>query len=106
MQYILNEIQKEIDKFNKALEQGTKEFEKVISGLERKNQFMKQNNPQYEEEKTINGKSAFRLFDTFGFPIEITKEMAEEDMDVFMKAVQDAYWEVKKINKEKRKRRH
>ena len=28
-------------------------------------------------------------------------EMAEEDMDVFMKAVQDAYWEVKKINKEK-----
>lgn len=27
--------------------------------------------------------------------------MAEEDMDVFMKAVQDAYWEVKKINKEK-----
>ena len=28
-------------------------------------------------------------------------EMAEEDMDVVMKAVQDAYWEVKKINKEK-----
>ena len=28
-------------------------------------------------------------------------EMAEEDMDIFMKAVQDAYWEVKKINKEK-----
>ena len=28
-------------------------------------------------------------------------EMAEEDMDVFMKAVQDAYWELKKINKEK-----
>ena len=28
-------------------------------------------------------------------------EMAEEDMDVFMKAVQDAYWKVKKINKEK-----
>jgi hypothetical protein len=28
-------------------------------------------------------------------------EMADEDMDIFMKAVQDAYWEVKKINKEK-----
>lgn len=28
-------------------------------------------------------------------------EMAEEDLDVFMQAVQQAYWEVKKINKEK-----
>ena len=28
-------------------------------------------------------------------------EMAEEDLDVFMQAVQDAYWKVKKINKEK-----
>lgn len=28
-------------------------------------------------------------------------EMAEEDMDIFMQAVQEAYWKVKKINKEK-----
>ena len=77
-EYILTEIQKEIDKFKRTIEAGTKEFEKVISGIERKNQFMKQSNPDYEEEKTINGKSAFRLFDTFGFPIEMTIEMAEE----------------------------
>ena len=75
---ILEELNKEVDKFNKALALGNKEFEKVISGLERKNQFMKQQNPNYEEEKVINGKSAFRLFDTFGFPIEMTIEMAEE----------------------------
>ena len=28
-------------------------------------------------------------------------EMAEEDLDVFMQAVQEAYWNVKRINKEK-----
>lgn len=77
-QYIIDELKKEIDKFTKALALGLKEFDKVISGLERKNQFMKQSNPDYMEEKVINGKSAFRLFDTFGFPIEMTIEMANE----------------------------
>ena len=75
---IVSELNKEEEKFLKTIEAGTKEFEKVVGGIERKNQFMKQSNPDYVEEKTINGKSAFRLFDTFGFPIEMTIEMAEE----------------------------
>ncbi len=78
-EFILTELNREIEKFNKALALGIKEFEKVVSGLERKNQFMKQSNPDYVDEKVINGKAAFRLFDTFGFPIEMTIEMAEEN---------------------------
>lgn len=77
--YILEEIEKETKKFSKALESGMKEFEKVISGIMRKNEFMKNSNPDYQEEKTISGKSAFRLFDTFGFPLELTEELATEN---------------------------
>ena len=79
--YILSEIQKEVDKFNKTIETGIKEFDKVVNGLRRKVEFLKSNNPEYketEEDSTISGKASFRLYDTFGFPIEMTIEMAEE----------------------------
>ncbi|PWM75788.1 MAG: alanine--tRNA ligase [Bacillota bacterium] len=60
---ILTELDKEEEKFSKALVGGLKEFEKVVSRL---------------EGDTIDGKTAFRLYDTFGFPVEITKELAAE----------------------------
>ena len=77
-QYILDEITKEVQKFEKMLAQGIKEFEKVIDGINRKREFMLKNDPNAVVENIINGKSAFRLYDTFGFPIELTIEMAEE----------------------------
>lgn len=77
-QFIYDEITKEAEKFSRTLEQGIKEFDKVINGLKRKNEFMKAQNPNYVEENVINGKSAFRLFDTFGFPLELTVEMAQD----------------------------
>ncbi len=76
-QKILDELNKEEEKFLKTIELGNREFEKVIQGIERKNQFMAKD-PNYVPEKMISGKSAFRLYDTFGFPIELTKEMADE----------------------------
>jgi len=77
-QYICDEFTKEIDKFSKTLEQGIKEFDKVIEGIKRKNEFMAKQNPNTIPDDTISGKSAFRLYDTFGFPVELTTEMAQD----------------------------
>lgn len=69
--FILKELDQEIVRFESTLENGMKEFKKI---LDEKVQ---------SGEKAIDGKSAFYLYDTFGFPIELTVEMAaEEDVKV------------------------
>lgn len=75
---IIDELNKEEEKFLKTLELGNKEFEKVVAGIIRKNEFMQKQNPNFVPDLSINGKSAFRLYDTFGFPLELTVEMAKE----------------------------
>ncbi len=62
-QRILSEVEKEEERFQKTITQGLKEFEKTVEKL---------------QGGMIDGKSAFRLYDTFGFPIEFTLELAEE----------------------------
>ena len=76
--YILEEITKEIKKFEATLSTGMKEFDKCIVGIERKNQFMSQKDSSYVPETVISGKQAFRLYDTYGFPLELTSELAAE----------------------------
>lgn len=93
-EYILAEITKEVNKFETMLAQGTKEFEKVVSGISRKNEFMAKNNPNYVPETQISGKAAFRLYETYGFPVEMTIEMATEqgltvDMDGYKQAFEE-----------------
>lgn len=101
-QYILGEIQKEMDKFNKALDLGLKEFDKVIGGIERHIQFAKESGEDVKRE--INGKASFRLYDTFGFPIELTMELAKErgytvDEDGFKKAFSEHQEKSKAVQK-------
>lgn len=78
-QKIENELQLEEERFSKTLEQGLKEFEKILTFL---------------PTKTIPGKTAFRLYDTFGFPVEITAELAAEkgfnvDLEGYKKSFQE-----------------
>ena len=65
--FVLTELKREINRFESTLENGMKEFRKIL-----------------EQKKKagageIDGKSAFYLYDTFGFPIELTVEMAQEE---------------------------
>ena len=76
--YILEEIKKEADRFEATLAQGMKEFDKCVTSLQRKNEFMAKSNPEYVAETVIGGKQAFRLYDTYGFPLELTEELAAE----------------------------
>ncbi len=76
--YILSEIKKEADRFEATLAQGIKEFEKCTQSIARKNEFMLRSNPDYVKETVIGGKQAFRLYDTYGFPLELTEELAGE----------------------------
>ena len=60
---ILQVLKDEKVKFNRTLEKGLREFEKAINNI---------------EGNKINKDIAFRLYDTYGFPIELTEELAKE----------------------------
>ncbi|MBD5396165.1 MAG: alanine--tRNA ligase [Lachnospiraceae bacterium] len=66
-EFVITELMKEINRFESTVENGMKEFRKILG--------MKKNAGLSE----IDGKSAFYLYDTFGFPIELTVEMAQEE---------------------------
>ena len=74
--FVKEEMAKELQKFSRAIEGGYKEFEKVIAGIERHKIFAQSTGEKVEN--IISGKAAFRLYDTFGFPLELTKEIAGE----------------------------
>ncbi|MBQ7642577.1 MAG: alanine--tRNA ligase [Clostridia bacterium] len=100
-EYIVGEIAKETEKFENSLANGLKEFNKCVDGIKRKNQFMSQKDASYIPETEISGKQAFRLYDTYGFPIELTEELAEEaGYTVDKKGFDEAFKEHQEISKQ------
>lgn len=93
---IKEELGREVDKFSKAIEEGHREFEKVVKGIEKHKEFAAQKGEVVEN--VISGKAAFRLYDTFGFPVELTQELAKEKGYTVDKAGFD---EMFKIHQEK-----
>ncbi len=65
-EYVKEIIKTEEENFNQTLDRGIEIFESVISKLEKKGV------------KVFPGEEAFKLYDTYGFPIDLTNLMAEE----------------------------
>ena len=63
---IFNVIGQEEDQFNKTIDQGLKILSDMIEEMSEK------------EEQTLSGENAFKLYDTYGFPLDLTMEILEE----------------------------
>ena len=80
--FIFKVLTQEEDKFNKTIDQGLS----ILAGMESK--------MEAEGTKTLAGKDAFTLYDTYGFPLDLTKEILEEkgyaiDEDGFKAAMEE-----------------
>ena len=81
-EYISMVIKSEEERFLKTLDQGVDLFERVVRDV------------RAAESRVIGGEDAFRLYDTYGFPVDLTRIMAEEqemtvDMAGFEKAMEN-----------------
>ena len=87
-EFITDELEKEEERFIHTLNKGEAEFEKMLPNLLK--------NPS----KIIPGRIAFKLYDTYGFPIEITEEIAaEHGMQVDREGFQKAFEKHQELSK-------
>jgi len=85
---ILEELAREETKFLQTLQKGEHEFEKLLPTLLK--------NPK----RVVPGRVAFRLYDTYGFPIELTQELAaEHEMTVDVEGFQQAFKKHQELSK-------
>lgn len=84
--FVLEQLSLEEERFAKTLEQGTKEFEKLVEKL--------------KISGVLSGRLAFRLYDTFGFPIEMTQELAKENhLKVDIEGFEEAFRKHQELSK-------
>ena len=77
--FILSVIEQEEEKFEKTINQGLE----ILDGI--------QKDMEAKGVKTMSGEDAFKLYDTYGFPIDLTKEILEEKgMDIDEEAFKQA----------------
>jgi alanyl-tRNA synthetase len=67
--FIINEIEKEEIKFRRTLDNGIKQFYKIIDTIRNSNDFKR---------NYLTGQEAFHLYETYGFPVEMTQELCDE----------------------------
>jgi alanyl-tRNA synthetase len=85
---ITSELGLEEERFSETLKKGEHEFEKLVPNLLK--------NPH----KVIPGRVAFRLYDTYGFPVEITEELAREHgLGVDRKGFDEAFEKHQELSK-------
>lgn len=77
---ILQAFSTEEDRFMRTLQQGLKEFEKISGNI------------LEHGGKVLSGRLAFKLYDTYGFPIEMTRDLAQESgLEVNIAEFEEAY---------------
>jgi len=85
---VLGELAQEEKRFLATLQKGEHEFEKLLPNLLK--------NPR----PVVPGRVAFRLYDTYGFPIELTQELAAESgLSVDLEGFQEAYAKHQELSK-------
>jgi len=86
--FIQSELNLEETQFRKTLNKGNREFYRVLADLSKTNR------------RLVPGQVAFHLYDTYGFPIELTQELAEEnDIAVDRIGFDEAYRKHQEISK-------
>src|SRR5699024_2762811 len=87
--YITNVIRVEEENFAKTIDGGLRNFNEMLAGHKEKG------------EKVFSGADAFKLYDTYGFPIDLTIEMVEDEGMTLDKDAFDALMEEQKVRARK-----
>jgi len=86
---VIGELTAEEERFEKTLAAGQKEFDKVANAL------------KLHGQSTLSGRTAFKLYDTYGFPLEFTEELAlEQGLAVDRAGYEEAFKKHQELSKQ------